>query len=342
VYKFLGTWLAAKYDARILAGRGTSAVPYIFVQDVLTLFQAILHKSSSLPQCDTYLASPDGSTSHRELYDVATHYCFGNSPRPILLPRYLAYAAIPLRHLMNRLSLHNNETFERLWMVAYIDRKLHVDASYTRKELAWQPTPRYEIKRRLLFILERMKSHPEEWRIRNEAALKTITHRSNLVIYEQLLAAKESLLRKMSNEILAESATERFGRYRSMNEDDFRCYMSAIYHLLMAAVRSGDRGLMLDYIEDIALRRFAEGFTADDICNVLALFNERITPELMTVSNEKKLGQDLFDYVGMTIQLARIGLKTCILSWWRMLLRASFLIRCRCQTVRNCRSLSDS
>jgi hypothetical protein len=305
LYNFLGTWLSSRYDARILSGAGQSAVPYIHVHDVIAMFCLILRDTEKLPDFDTYIAGPDGSTSHRDLFSVATHYFFGHSQSPIYLPRPLIYIGIPLRRALARIALTGRQPFERMWMITYIDRILNVDATYTREALNWEPTKRFHILRRLLLLLERMKSHPIEWHLRNEVAMKSITHRANLLIYEQLLVIKESVIEQLAQEIYGTDAPARYSRYRSMEANDFQCFLSAIYHLLMAAVRSGDRGLMLDYISDISLRRFAEGFQPEDIVSVLELFESRLTDELAVKPELKRIQQEIYDYVGMTFQLAQ-------------------------------------
>ena len=66
-------------------------------------------------------------------------------------------------------------------MLKYVDLIMDVDASYTREILDWEPTPRFGILRRSLFLLEKMKSHPGVWHMRNEVALKSVTKRINLI-----------------------------------------------------------------------------------------------------------------------------------------------------------------
>jgi len=122
LYKFLETWLSRKYDSRILGGKGESAVPYIHISDLVKIFQVIMQKSHLLPQFDIYAASPDGSTSHRELFELATHDFFGTDVKPVFLPRLVAFPGILLRNLMGYLHL-TPMPFEKLWMLKYLDLK---------------------------------------------------------------------------------------------------------------------------------------------------------------------------------------------------------------------------
>ncbi len=305
LYKFLYTWLSKSWDSRFLGGRGESAVPYIHIRCLIKLLMAILSKNESLPSFDIYICSPDGSTSHQKLFQIATHYYFGQAIKPIFLPKPLTYPGVFVRRLLGHVHLYYHEPFERFWMLKYIDLKMNIDSSYTRKALSWEPTARYHVLHRLLFLMEKMKTHPDEWRLKNEAALKRIAHRANLIIYENMLAEKEKLLEKINDYILSPERSSNFSGYKKMDTDDFQCYLSNIYHLLLATVRSGDRGLMLSYVDDIVMQRFAEGFTPIAICDALSALNEIITSELFSKKELQAMKQEIYDYVSMTIQLAQ-------------------------------------
>lgn len=304
LYKFLSTWLSRKIDSRFIGGRGRSAIPYIHANDVISCCKAIMKQNGHLGRCPVLHASPDGCTTHRELYELSTRYHFGEAVRPIGIPKLLAWPALFVRRLLRYLRLTCQEPFERLWMIHYIDRQLRVSAEKTRELLHWQTTPRYHIKRRLLFLLEKMKSHPDEWRVRNEAAMKRVTRRVNLQIYEYLLSHNEEIVGAVLNGI-ERDAKGVFAGYKRLNAEDFRCYISTLYNLLMATVRSGDRGLMLEYIDEIAIRRFAEGFQPDIICETLSLYSDVVIDHLLENRDFNKIHQEIYDYIGLTIQLAQ-------------------------------------
>jgi hypothetical protein len=190
-------------------------------------------------------------------------------------------------------------------MIKYIDKKLNVNCSYTYNSLNWKPTPRYHLTRRLLFLLEKMKSHPDEWHLKNEAALKRFAHRTNLMIYEKMIEQKEVILDKIYEIILNENPKGEFTQYKEMQLNDFQCYISALYHLLLATIRSSDRSLMLSYIDDIAIRRFAEGFDPLILCNTLKLFSDVIINHLNAYKEMNNIKQEIYDNIGLSLQLAQ-------------------------------------
>ena len=305
LYKFLNRWLSKSWDSRILGGKGESAVPYIFINDVVSLFNILLEKNEYLPRFDVYIGSPDGSSSHLELFKIATHDFFGHSLKPVLLPRLLTYFGIYQREILRKLDLGYINSFERIWMLKYIDLKLNIDSSYTRKTLNWHPLQRYHISRRMLYILEKMKSHPMEWRLRNEAAYKKTAKRPGFLIAETMLKEKERLLEWIIIEIRFSEGKNKFINYKKMDFSDFKNCMSTLFHLLVSAARSGDRSLILKYIDQIAIRRFSEGFEPPEICEALNVFNNVIISNLSAVKDLQSIKDEIYFNVGMTIQLAQ-------------------------------------
>lgn len=304
LYKFLTNWLAGNWDSRFLGGKGESAITYLHINDLLKLFVAIFNKTDELRRFDIYNASPDGSTSHKDLFEVATNYYYGKSIKTVFVPRLLTYPGLVIKNLISRILHPMIEPFETFWMIKYIDRKLEVNSKYTQNTLEWEPARRYHVLRRLLFLLEKRKSHPDEWKFRNEATLKRTAHRPNIIIYEQMMEEEEYIITQVKESVFSVDNKKIFERYSQMEEDDLNRYLSNLYHLLMAVVRSGDRSLLVDYIDDISLRRFAQGFKPEEICSILMTFNDIIVNNLTSKSNLQRYRQEINDYVSISLQIA--------------------------------------
>ena len=304
LYKFLGTWLSNGYDSRILGGKGNSAVPYIHIHELAIVISIILKKSHVLPSFGVYAASPDGSTSHRELFEIATKDYFGTPVKPIFIPRFLAYPGIAVRILLGKLKI-TPPPFERFWMLKYLDLKLDTDASYTRKALEWKSLTRLNINRRLLFLLAKMKSNPMEWQMRNEVALKHISVRTNLLIYELLISDKEHLLSTIATRVLSAKNTDVLPHYQQMDSPELNLVLHTLYNVLASTILNADRSLMINYIDDIAFPRFDEGFTSKEISTILAIFSELLTANLQHSGLHHFSRQELYDYISMPVQLAQ-------------------------------------
>jgi len=304
LYKFLNTWLARKYDSRILGGKGESAVSYIHINDLVKLLLTIIQQSHHLPSFDIYAASPNGCTSHRELFEIATKDFFGEAVKPIFVPKIIAYPGIFFRILLGNLHL-TPPPFERYWMLKYVDLKLNVNSTYTSKLLNWEPTQRYQIERRLLFLLARMKSNPVEWHAKNEAALKHISFRTNLLIYEYMMANKEKILSTITSRMLSHENSGLFFHYQQMDINELVIILNILFDVLAATVLNADRSLMINYIHDIAPSRYNNGFSSKEISDTFILFNDLITTQLLSDKERKFSKQEIYDHIGLTLQMAQ-------------------------------------
>lgn len=302
LYMFLKTWLSKAWNSQMLGGKGESAVAYIHSRDLNKLLLTILKKNRDLPQFDTYVASPDGSTSHKELFDIATRFYFGRRVRPIYMPKFIALPGVIARDLLGRLI--GKRPFERPWMIKYLDYKLDTDASYTRSALGWEPTPRYHIQRRLLFLIEKMKSDPVEWLRKNTNAMKKTSSRPNLEIYDIMLRIKEPVLQDIKQALLNPANAELFPKYQQEDPANIAWNIEVVYQLLTSSVRNNDRMLLLDYYRDLSTMRFGEGYESPELCEALKMMGRIVSNRLNAEPELKKLSQNIYDFINMTIQLA--------------------------------------
>ena len=161
LFVFLETWLSGAWNARVLGGRGQSAIPYLHVDDLTLFFLALLDRLDDVPPGQVLQASPDGAVSHQQLYDEATLLHFGNRRASLHVPRPLCGPGMWSLDLLGRLI--GKRPFERPWMARYVDKAMTIDASRTRSILGWEPRPRLQVLRRLPFLLENRKTDPIEW-----------------------------------------------------------------------------------------------------------------------------------------------------------------------------------
>ncbi len=306
LYKFLSTWFSHNWNAQILAGRGESSVSYIHVADLTKFLLELFRRSNGLMDYDVYIASPDGSTSHRELFEASTLYYFGRVLTPIFLSRTIAYPGVVLRDLLGRVM--GRRPFERPWMLKYVDRQLNVDASYTRRVLQWEPKVRYHVLRRLLFLIEKMKSRPGEWHVKNEAALERGQERPNLLLFEAISSMQNELASAVLDSVFDPGESSGAMHLRG-RRDDIEWYIGIMIRLLTAAVRSGDRSLMLDYAGGLLYRRFKEGFVPSEIQRELLTVNKIVVSKLIARQELHGLGQEIHDLVTLSIQLALDGVE---------------------------------
>ncbi len=168
---FLETWFANSWNSRILGGKGQWAIPYLHVRDLLAFYLRVIERCCDPNESLMVLqASPDGATTHLELYQEATRNFYGSVRSPIYVPKPMAQLGINMRQGLGRVT--GKMPFERSWMGNYIDQQLNIDASLTRQRLDWEPHQKLNILDCIPAMVHNMGSDPEEWQIRFELAKK--------------------------------------------------------------------------------------------------------------------------------------------------------------------------
>ena len=300
LYMFLSTWLSTGWNSKVIGGRGESAIPYIHTSDVNKLVLAIIKRTKELPELDTYLASPNVVTSHKALYEVATKFYFGKDIRPIFVPKWLAIPGVCARDFLGRLI--GKRPFERPWMMKYIDLKLQLNSDYTQQVLNWKPTGRFHILRRLLYLIEKMKSDPHQWEIKNAMALKKDLLRPNLMIYNALVLKKNEFIQTLVILIKRKSGNS-FPQYSRMEVDILERELSMFFQLLSASVRNSDRMLILDYSREHAAFQYKTGYSVGEACLMVLEFGNLIIKDLLDQPVFKQMEMIIHEKINITVQM---------------------------------------
>ena len=307
LYALLNAWLSGvMIKSRVLAGRGESALPYIHVQDVIQLYLNVIEKNDALQRVCTFNASPNGATSHLELFKTSTQFYYGRHIMPTFVPRLFLGPMVLLQQAFYRLL--GKQPFERLWMLSYVDKQLVADSSRTSKELSWRPTPRKSISRRLLFLIENMKRHPEIWRSWNEAMLRKEPQRPYLVVHEMIYDAMVKSREDMVKEIVA-NLVEPESECCScslMDVDDtiVHTYIRLLYQLIVTVINTRDRPMMRQYAKTIAFLPSVGGFGSRVSSHCLFVIGNIISEKLRSRPEFSQKRPKVDDYITMTIQLA--------------------------------------
>ncbi|MCK5795401.1 MAG: NAD(P)-dependent oxidoreductase [Anaerolineales bacterium] len=302
LYKFLDTWSSKSWKSNVLGGQGNSAVPYIHIKCLVRMLRSILDQTKRLKPFDILIASPDASSSHQELYDLSTRFVFGEARRAIHMPIPLARLGVIMLDLLGRIVGHR--PFERPWMMKYVDQRMEVDAAYTRKTLGWSVYPRHALERRILHVIEHMKTFPVEWHYKNSMALLKSPDRPNLKIAEALSQHEKKILAALQYLVLAPVNQQRFPSYQKMEPEKLAWYFGILYNLLKVSVRTGDRLSMANYARFIASIRIHEGFKLEEVVDVYQSLSEIVIHHLLTQASIRDLEERIRDYIDLTIQMA--------------------------------------
>jgi nucleoside-diphosphate-sugar epimerase len=295
LYMFLRTWLSRAWNARILGGRGQSAIPYLHITDAVSFLVRLLARIDDLDPGEVLIASPDGAVSHEELYLEATQYFFENARPPLRIPGLLAKPGIHLRSFAGRFM--SEPPFERPWMARYLDKALTTDASRTRGRLGWSPRDRLAVLYRMPFLIENLRYDRIEWTHRNRDAMKQVRMRPNLKIHSLLQKHKETIAQECTHVLKA-----RFPRYQDVPEHEHRWNHRLIMRNLFNAIRMRMKNDFMSYCRDLAERRHAQGFTCDELVGALQALNDICMRVLMEDEEAQDVRPNLPACITMTVQ----------------------------------------
>jgi|CXWL01.1.fsa_nt_gi nucleoside-diphosphate-sugar epimerase len=300
LFIFLDTWLGDRWNARLLGGRGASAVPYLHVRDLLVFIERALARRRDLGPAEVLIASPDGAVSHRQLFDAATHGYFSRRRWSMGIPKPLAGVGIRARDLIGRVI--GDRPFERPWMAAYIDLALTVDARRTRQRLDWRVRPRLEILRRLPFLIENLRSDPAQWLHRNQALLHLEGLPPDLRLLRLLEKHEETIRTAFTHELVEAEGRDRLAHYADVPVADHMWNHRLLLRSLLVSVRSGQRGHFMAYCRDLAERRAAQGVPLGELRQALVAF-ERVSRHILLADpSAKGLGSTIRDGLSVTVE----------------------------------------
>ena len=290
----LDTWLSGGWDSRVLAGRGESAIPYLHVRDGGFFMMRLIERRHELAPLEVLLAGEDGAVSHLDLYRAATGYLDGRPRRAIHLPRPLCRPGIWLRDVVGRAT--GSRPFERPWMADYIDRRMEIDASYTRRRLNWSPTPRLSLLDRLPFLIEHRRDNPMEWYRRNREALEHLELTPNFRIYRLIKRYEPQIEQELGAALLRRetcpgvTAEQRLWDHRQTLRN------------LLVSVQTGENEPFLGWCRDLAERRVAQGFDMDEVVQALRIVDRVVVETLRTDPEATALEGALRDHVSTRVE----------------------------------------
>jgi len=301
LYMMLKHWLSAnKFTARIVAGRGESAVPYIHIRDLIKLFLRIIEISDTLPQFATYIASPQGSVSHNELFKAVTRYYYGYDVKPFKMPKFFVRLGLIVISFLGWLI--GKETLEKPWMAGFIDKKLTIDASASYRALGWTPTSRYLILRRLLFLTEKMTTHPYDWNFRNEISIHKVAYRKSTIIYDMLIQHRDVLIDTIIKGVNLPENNVRFPKYSKMDREMLKWYITLNFQVIATTVRDRDRLIISNFVQQVAHQRYIEGFNVKEVKDLILFTGKTMEAFLLQRPELKGFKQRVEDHIILTAQ----------------------------------------
>lgn len=151
---------------RMLPGQGNSGFPYIHRKDVVKIVRRIIDLDDRLERFEILFASQSGCTLHKDLFPAIRRECGpGFSTTPVNIPPFFAKIILHAKYIIN--TLLKKRTYERAWMIKYIDHPLRVDTTYSRNKLMLSPRKDIDILTYLPILMRNFRHHHQTWLRRN-------------------------------------------------------------------------------------------------------------------------------------------------------------------------------
>jgi len=299
LYALMNTWVSGKWNSRIIAGKGDTAITYIHIKCAVLFILKTLRRRKEKKKFDILIASCSQTQSHLELYRMVTRLYFGKPGKPIFIPKYLAALGIMIRCFFGKLI--RKRPFEKIWMVNYIDRYISTNPQYSFQSLPFRIRERYHLPRRLIYLIENMKNFPEEWHARNRNPSRKDPARPNLIIGKIMNTEKDRIV----NAVLTHLITfPDFPNYQSIEREQLRWYIQLVYNLLMGSVRNGDRHSVISYYRYLASIRKKGGFPVEELKSALLKLGDIVVSELENLPDLSHMGQYLNNHITLTLEMA--------------------------------------
>jgi len=292
LYFFMETWLSDRWNARMLGGRGRSAIPFLHVRDATVFLQRVLDHAAELEPVEVLNASTNGAISHRQLYEVATEHFFGETRRPIKMPRILCGPGMWGRDLVGRML--GSRPFERPWMAGHIDRELTVDATHTQRRLDWKPHDRLDILRRIPFMIENAKTSPMEWYGRNLEALEHHDLRPRFRVYRLVQKYEAEIDRRYGELIEAQENPQ-------LLTQDLETIRRSALRALVQAIRTGEKSPFTLFCREFGERRVQTGAKLEEVVSGIRALEQACLETLRQDDEATELRRELDDLIEFTI-----------------------------------------
>jgi hypothetical protein len=132
--------------------------------------------------------------------------------------------------------------------------------------------------------------------------MKQVQMRPNLRISTLLTKHREELSRRYTEALREQAEKGALPSYGEVGYEEHRWNHRLILRNLINAIRTRDRAVFLAYCEDIAERRWGQGFGADELCGALDLLNQLCLDVLSEDSEAADVAPYFYDHITVTIR----------------------------------------
>lgn len=300
LFNFLSSWLSKGWNARMIGGRGDFAIPYLHIRCAVSFLSNLLRNLEVPESGEVFIASPDGAVPVREIFEASTLAYFGDRQRPICVPKTVTAAWLHFQDTAGKTI--GRRPFERPWMARYLDCRLTIDASRTRRRLGWSSRPRFDLIRRMLFLVDNLRTQPLRWNSLNHAAMRKEGASFDLTIQWLLEKHQREICRRQVAALTATDAASRFGAQLGFENDQVAVPVLRSINTLRRTIRTREMEPVGGLCREVAREGFGDGLTVEQVCAAFSNLGRLCVETLTEGGPPEGLARAVSERITMAIQ----------------------------------------
>lgn len=135
--------------------------------------------------------------------------------------------------------------------------------------------------------------------------MKRVSVRSSFLVYQVLDGRKEELLDQFLAIVRNPAHANLYPNYQGLSPEDLRRYTRTFYDLLLTALRTEERTMILNYIEELVPHRAAASFDAAELKRYLSTLHDLMVSYAREDERLVEREEDIHLHITMTLQLAK-------------------------------------
>ena len=166
LFSMIKLWLSAWPLSIVIPGKGESGMPYIHIRDAVKFIIHCLNATRLFNSFHVLIASQIGTIQQKDLYILLKKLTtISRYKKPVMVPVWILEIVLRIRIFLE--GLFRTTSFERPWMLKYIDHPWIVDNSYSQEILDWQPRTDLDLRIRINNIVTHFRENKRKWIERN-------------------------------------------------------------------------------------------------------------------------------------------------------------------------------
>jgi nucleoside-diphosphate-sugar epimerase len=166
LYSLIKQWSQPGFLGRLMPGKGQSGFPFIHRKNLVYTVRRIIQREKHLDRFEVLFAAPENCTRYKDLYPIVRKCTHENANAlPIHMPHTLIRLFIQCKTFAAKLI--GKQTYERTWMLQYLDKPFVTDTTMSHEKIGWVPREEFSIQKRIPMIMDRFHHQGRLWEKKN-------------------------------------------------------------------------------------------------------------------------------------------------------------------------------